>query len=411
MTPAPGPAAQPRAFPSSIPEGLEFDPLLNELRREQPLCRVQLPHGEPAWLATRYEDVKTVLGDPRFSRALAMSRDEPRARVHRGTPGTILGFDPPEHSRLRKLVTRAFTIRRVEELRPRAGQIAAGLADAMLEAGPPAELVGDFALPLPITIICELLGVPYSDRADFRIWSDAVLSTTRYPPDQVASYVARLKEYLAGLIAERRQAARDDLLSALVAARDRDDRLSEGELVALAQAILVAGHETTASQIPNFAYVLLTHPDQLALLRADPGLVPQAVEELMRYVPLGAGAGFARYALADVELGGVTVRAGEPVVVSLPAANRDESVFTRPGRLDLRRQEASHVGFGHGPHHCLGAPLARMELQVAVTTLLDRFPGLRLAGTGQDIVWKTGLATRGPEQMLITWDRAAGAPA
>ena len=140
----------------------------------------------------------------------------------------------------------------------------------MLEAGPPAELVGDFALPLPITIICELLGVPYSDRADFRIWSDAVLSTTRYPPEQVASYVARLKEYLAGLIAERRQAARDDLLSALVAARDRDDRLSEYELVALAQAILVAGHETTASQIPIFAYVLLTHPDQLALLRADP---------------------------------------------------------------------------------------------------------------------------------------------
>jgi cytochrome P450 len=176
-------------------------------------------------------------------------------------------------------------------------------------------------------------------------------------------------------------------------------------MLSLAEALLVAGHETTATQIPNFVYVLLTHPGQLAALRADLDLIPRAVEELMRFVPLGGGASIARYALEDVELGGVMVRAGEPVVVSLISANRDESVYTNPDDLELDRQQASHVGFGHGAHHCLGAPLARMELQVALRTLLTRLPGLRLAGSEDDVVWKTGLSTRGPEHMLVTWDR------
>jgi cytochrome P450 len=396
---------EPKTFPFSAPDRLELDPLFTELRREQPLCRVKLPYGEPAWLATRYEDVKVVLGDPRFSRAAAVDRDEPRTRTHRGAPGNILTFDPPEHSRLRRLVTKAFTVRRIELLRARAQEIADGLVEAMLATGAPADLVEDFALPLPITVICELLGVPYDDRADFRRWSDAFLSTARFTPAQVAEYVGRLRDYMAGLIAQRREAARDDLLSALVIARDEEDRLSEDELLSLAEAILVAGHETTASQIPNFVYALLTHPAQLAAVRADLDLVPRAVEELMRYVPLGAGAGNARYALEDVELGGVTVRAGEPVVYYLGSANRDEAVYTDPDRLDLTRREAPHIGFGHGAHHCLGAPLARMELQVALRTLLERLPGLRLAGTDRDVVWKTGVATRGPEHMSITWDR------
>jgi cytochrome P450 len=392
-----------RAFPFGTAERLDLEPIFGDLRRNEPLSRVQLPYGEPAWLATRYEDVKVVLGDPRFSRAAAVGRDEPRSRVHQGSAGNIMSFDPPEHSRLRRLVMKAFTIRRVEKLQPRAQQIADELLDRMIATGAPAELVEDFALPLPITVICELLGVPFEDRAEFRTWSDAMLSTTKYPPEQVGEYMGRLREYMAGLIAERRGVAQDDLLSALVAARDEDDRLSEDEMLALAEGILVAGHETTASQIPNFVYVLLTHPEQFAALRADLDLVPRAVEELMRYVPLGGGAGSARYALEDVELGGVTVRAGEPVVVSLPAANRDESVYTDPERLDLRRREPSHVGFGHGAHHCLGAPLARMELQVALRTLITRLPGLRFAGSAEEIIWKTGLATRGPERMPITW--------
>jgi cytochrome P450 len=392
-----------RAYPFSEPEKLDIEPLFARLRTEEPLSRVTLPYGEPAWLATRYEDVKTVLGDPRFSRAAATGRDEPRLRPHLTPPGNILALDPPEHSRLRRLVMKAFTVRRIEALRARAQEIADELVDAMLAEGPPADLVDGFALPLPVTVICELLGVPFEDRGDFRGWSDAFLSTTKFTPDEVRAAHTSMREYMAGLIAQRRETPHEDLLGALVAARDEDDRLSEEELLSLAETLLVAGHETTASQIPNFVYVLLTHPEQLALLRAEPGLIPKAVEELMRYVPLGIGAGIARYALEDVELGGVTVKAGEPVLPALASANRDDSVYTDPGELDLLRAEATHIGFGHGAHHCLGAPLARMELQVALETVLRRLPGLRLADE-DSIGWKAGLSTRGPLRLPVLWD-------
>jgi len=303
------------------------------------------------------------------------------------------------------VVAKAFTARRVEELRVRAQEIADRLVDEMTAQGPPADLVAGFALPLPVTVICELLGVPLEDRARFRHWSDAMLSTTRFTPAEIDRCVEELSAYMAGLVAERRERPQDDLLGVMVAARDEQDRLSEDELVAMGVGVLVAGHETTASQIPNFVYTLLEHPDQLACLRADPDLVPQAVEELMRFVPLGS-ASIARYALEDVQLSGGVVRAGEPVVASNASANRDATVFTCPEELDVTRQEASHVGFGHGPHHCLGAQLARMELQVALRTLLRRLPGLRLAGTGEDLVWKSGSGVKGLEKMLVTWDAA-----
>jgi cytochrome P450 len=394
----------PRSYPFAS-DKLDVHPTYQDLRREEPVCRVQLPYGEPTWLATRYEDVKVVLGDPRFSRAAAMGRDEPRLRPHPTGLGTIKSLDPPEHGRLRRLVATAFTVKRIEQLRPRVQQLADELIDTMLDDGPPADLVEDFALPLPIAVICELLGVPFADRKDFRLWSDAYLSTTKFGVEEVVAYRALLRDYLAGLVARRREAPEDDLLSALVAARDNEDRLSEEELLSLAEAILVAGHETTASQIPNFIYVLVTHPEQFADLRAELDLLPDAVEELLRFVPIGAGAAQPRYALEDVELGGVTVQAGEPVMSVLHSANHDESVYAHPGELDLRRKEASHVAFGHGAHHCLGAPLARMELQVALRALLTRLPGLRFAGPETDIVWKTGVSTRGPERMPITWEQ------
>ena len=396
---------EPRAYPFAI-EKLDFDPLYAELRREQPLCRVQLPYGEPAWLATRYEDVKIVLGDPRFSRAAAVGRDQPRSRPYPAGAGAMISLDPPEHSRLRRLVAKAFTMRRIEQLRPRVQQIADGLVDTMVAEGAPADLVQGFGLPLPIAVMCELLGVPFEDRADFRRWADAYLSTSKFTREQVGESRAQLREYVAALTAERRKEPKDDLLSALVAARDAEDRLSEEELLTMAETILVAGHETTATQIPNFIYLLLTNPDQLAVLRTDLDLVPRAVEELVRYIPAGAGSSQPRYALEDVELGGVTVRAGEPVVVDRSSANRDESVYTDPDQLDLTRKEAPHIGFGHGAHHCLGAPLARMELQVTLHTLLTRLPGLRFADSADDVVWKSGVSTRGPERMPVTWDHA-----
>ncbi|GAA2776446.1 cytochrome P450 [Saccharopolyspora taberi] len=398
------PTTAPRQYPFSDADRLNLDPFYAELRRQEPVSRVQLPYGEAAWLVTRYEDAKVVLADPRFSRAAVLDRDEPRMSPSVPPPG-ILSMDPPDHTRLRRLVAKAFTHRRVERLRPRVQEIADGLVDRMIATGAPVDLVEEFALPLPITVICELLGVPYADRADFRRWSDAFLSTTKLTPDEVSDYMARMHAYMAGLVETHRAAPADDLISALIEARDDHDRLSEDEMIRLAMGILVAGHETTASQIPNFAYVLFTHPDQLAALRADLDNVPGAVEELMRFVPLGVGAAFARYALEDVELGDVTVRAGEPVVVNGASANRDESVFDSPEELDLGRAGGGHLGFGHGPHHCLGAQLARLELQVALRTLLERLPGLRFAGGPDDVVWKQGMLVRGPSLLEVTWDR------
>lgn len=396
-------ATEPRKYPFSSADRLNLDPFYAELRRQEPVSKVRLPFGEDAWLATRYADVKTVLADPRFSRAAALGRDEPRSRPDPQQMG-ILTMDPPDHTRLRRLVAKAFTSRRVESMRANAQAIADRLVDGMLTLGPPVDLVEHFALPLPITVICEMLGVPYADQRDFRVWSDAFLSTTALTSGQVTDYSDQMYAYMEGLVAQRRDEPADDLISALVAARDDEDRLSEDELVRMCMGILVAGHETTASQIPNFMYLLLTHPDSASCLGATLDDVAQAVEELMRHVPLGVSAAFPRYALEEVELGGVTVRAGEPVLVSIASANRDQSIFEHPEELDLEREANAHIGFGHGPHHCLGAQLARMELQVALRTLLERLPGLRLAVPEQEVPWKTGMLVRGPQQLPVEWD-------
>ncbi|GAA3348399.1 cytochrome P450 [Amorphoplanes nipponensis] len=392
-----------RRYPFSEPDRLNLDPLYAELRREEPVTRVRLPYGEEAWLATRYQDVKVVLGDPRFSRALSVGRDEPRTSPQQ-IGGGILSMDPPDHSRLRRLVAKAFTARRVEQLRPATTAIADELVDAMAAAGPPADLVEAFSTPLPVRVICMLLGVPPTDQHLFRTWSEAIISTTSLSQETIVGYLGSLHAYMAGLIAQRRETPTDDLIGAMVQARDEDnDRLTEQEMVELAAGLLAAGHETTVTQISNFMYVLLTHPEQLAVLRARPELVPDAVEELMRYVPLGAASAFARYATEDLELSGVRIRAGEPVIAALSSANRDAAVFEEPDRLDLTRGAGPHIGFGHGVHHCLGAQLARMELQVALGTLLRRLPGLALAVDDKELPWKSGLLVRGLRSLPVTW--------
>jgi cytochrome P450 len=391
-----------RSYPFSPLEGLRLDPTYAQLRADEPLSRVRLPYGEEAWLAVRYDDVKMVLSDPRFSRAAANGRDEPRMMPHQSDAGT-LNMDPPEHSRLRGFVARAFTTRRIDEFRPRTAEIASELVAAMRAQGPPVDLVTAFAAPLPVRVICELLGVPVEDQDKFGVWSEAVVASTSLSPEQIGEYLGAMMEYMYALVAQRRAEPADDLISAMVKARDEKGRLTEHELVDLAAGLLAAGHETTVTQIPNFVYVLLTNPKARDELVAHPELVPNAVEELMRYVPLVAGTVFARYATVDIMVGETLVRAGEPVVASLPSANRDERVFTHPEELDFHRPAYPHLGFGHGIHYCFGAQLARMELQVAVATLVVAFPGLRLATPEQDLPWKPGLLVRGLHSLPVTW--------
>ncbi|MFE7108436.1 cytochrome P450 [Streptomyces sp. NPDC057575] len=391
--------AAPLAYPFNTPEGLQLAEAYEHVRERPGLLRVQMPYGEPAWLVTRYADARLVLGDQRFSRAAAASHDEPRQSEGQ-RDGGILGMDPPDHTRLRSLVAKAFTVRQVEKLRPQVRELTAGLLDELETAGPPADLVDLFALPLPVAVICRMLGVPTEDRPRFRVWSDDALSTSSLTAEEFDASREELRGYMAGLIDQHRRAPQDDLMTALIEARDGGDRLSELELVDLCVGILVAGHETTASQIPNFVLTLLDHPDQLARLRAEPELVPNAVEELLRFVPLGSGAGQPRYATEDIEVGGTLVRAGSPVLVAVGAANRDALRFTAPGVLDIAREGNQHLGFGHGVHHCLGAPLARLELQEALAALITRFPELRLAG---DVTWKSEMLVRGPRVMPVEW--------
>ncbi|MFF9316755.1 cytochrome P450 [Streptomyces sp. NPDC014735] len=389
----------PLAYPFNTAAGLELSEEYERVRDQQGLLRVQMPYGEPAWLVTRYAEARLVLGDQRFSRAAALSHDEPRQSEGRRDSG-ILSMDPPDHTRLRSLVAKAFTVRQVEKLRPQVRTLTSDLLDEMEAAGQPADLVDLFALPLPVAVICRMLGVPAEDRPKFRVWSDAALSTSSLTAEEFDRNREELRAYMAELIAQHRAEPRDDLMTALIEARDGRDRLSELELVDLCVGILVAGHETTASQIPNFVLTLLDHPDQLARLRAEPELVPNAVEELLRFVPLGSGSGQPRYATEDIEVGGTLVRAGSPVLVAVGAANRDALRFSAPGVLDVAREGNQHLGFGHGVHHCLGAPLARLELQEALSALIARFPGLRLAG---DVTWKSEMLVRGPRVMPIGW--------
>lgn len=379
---------------------LELDPRLAELRRAGPVTRVQLPDGSSGWLATGWEEVRRVLADPVFSRAQAVGR----------TPGAhrretfLIDMDPPDHTRLRRLLVPVFTHRRVQLLAPRVDGLARDLVDAMAAAGPPADLVRDLALPLPITVIGELLGVPVDDRDRFQGWSDAFLSSTAFTRAEIENAHAQLDGYLTELIARRRVEPSGDLLSELVRVRDEDGGLSETELVNMGVGLLVAGYETTANQITNLVHTLLTQRELWDRLAASPDILPTAVDELMRYVPLGTETGLPRVAVQDVSLGGVLVRAGEVVHAARPAANRDETVFDDPERIVLDRPENPHLAFGHGIHHCLGAGLARMELRAALGALTARLPTARIAVPEADLQWKSGLSVRGLHALPLTWE-------
>jgi nocardicin N-oxygenase len=275
----------------------------------------------------------------------------------------------------------------------------------MAEKGPPADLMRSFALLVPMLVICDLLGVPYSDHHRFHEWSGILASTASsgVSPERLQEVNAELRAYLAKLIARRREEPAEDLLSVLAEAHETDDRLTEDEMVSLAWSVLLAGYEITAYQIGNFGYTLLTEPGLYASLRDQPEVVEPAVEELSRHIPLTSAAFYARRATADVELGGTLVRKGEAVLASMPAANRDTTAFPNPDRIDFTRPEKAHVVFSYGIHHCLGAQLARMELRAVLSGLVTRFPNLRLAVPAQEVPWRQGSILRGPLELPVTW--------
>jgi cytochrome P450 len=395
---------EPTPYPFAEPVALDLHPKYRELRELPGMLRVKMTFGQPAWLATRYEDVKTVLGDRRFSRAGAVGEDEPRVLPFVQRPDTVFTSDPPDHTRLRKAVSGAFTARRVEALRPRVQAVVDELLAGLERASGTVDLVHSFSLPLSIRVICALLGVPFSDHEKFRALADVILVNSAdagVQMEQIVQAQLELRTYLSGLVARKREHPADDLLTVLVQA-DEDGALTEDEIVGLGVDVLIAGHETTANFLSNFVYLLLVSGLYPRLVE-EPGILPQAVEELLRMTPLGPNAFMARVATEDVELGGVLVRAGEAVLPAMASGNRDAGVFERPEELDFDRKGAPHLAFGHGVHHCLGAQLGRLELQLALGALVPRFPKLQLAVPAEEVRWRTTMLVRGPWALPVTW--------
>ncbi|WP_045878370.1 cytochrome P450 [Pseudofrankia sp. DC12] len=386
-------------------EALEFDPLLRQLRKEEPVIRISMPHGRGwAWLVTRYDDVRTVVTDHRFSRAAGIGRDLPRMTPEPIAQAEAVNLmDPPGHTRLRRLVAQGFTAPQTERMTPKIRAVVARLLDDIRAAGPPADFARLFAARLPLTTICEIMAIPEADQQRIRELVVTLMSTDAGPgPTREAK--AALRAYFLELSAQRRARPGDDLISTLALARDGAELLGVTELAVMSMVLTISGHDTSTYQLSNIVYTLLTHPEQLALLRARPSLLEPAIEELLRFIPFRHGVGIARIATEDLELGGVTIRAGDAVHVSYLAANRDPDVFQNPEALDFQRHRpATHMTFGHGTHYCAGASLARAELRISLEALLAGFPGLRLAVPPEEVPWHTGSIWRYPERLPIAW--------
>ena len=369
-----------------------------------PVHRITLPTGEPAWLITGYDEVRQALHDPRVVKSELTLANIGRGllppAVLTAMTSHMLNHNAPDHTRLRRLVTAAFTRRRIEQLAPRIQQITDELLDAMAGAAQ-VDLLDAFAYPLPITVICELLGVPAQHRMEFHDWSSIMVTGVLAGPDVLVAAGTAMVSFLRELIEMKRLDPADDLLSALVAVRNGADQLSEDELTSMAFLLLVAGHETTVNLIGNGALALLTHPEQLALLQNQPERLPAAIEELLRFDgPLQVAT--LRVATEPIDIGGVTIPAGEFVVPGLLAANRDPACIATPDALDITRTNTPHLAFGHGIHHCLGAPLARLEGRIALGSLLARFPRLRLAVPPEELTWRPGVLMHSLTALPIT---------
>ncbi|MFD7922316.1 cytochrome P450 [Streptomyces sp. NPDC059740] len=388
------------------------------LREHAPVRRTELPSGVEAWLVTRYADAREALADPRLSKNPVHHSESAHGKGKIGIPGErsanlmthLLNIDPPDHTRLRRLVSKAFTPRRVAEFAPRVERLTDDLIDGFCERGS-ADLIHEFAFPLPIYAICDMLGVPREDQDDFRDWAGMMLRHGKGPRGGVARAVKRMRAYLADLIDRKRGEAETaggedrDLISGLIRASDHGEHLTANEAAAMAFILLFAGFETTVNLIGNGTHALLRHPAERARLQdalaaGDDALLTTAIEELLRFdgpVELATW----RFATTDLTLGGQHVGQGDPVLVVLAAADRDPRRFAGPDTLDLARRDNPHLGYGHGIHYCLGAPLARLEGRTALAKLLTRLPDLRAAGAPEELRWRGGLIMRGLRELPV----------
>ncbi len=384
------------------------------LREHAPVHRTRLPSGVEAWLITRYADAKQALADQRLSKNPAHHAEPAHAKGKTGIPGErkaelmthLLNIDPPDHTRLRRLVSKAFTPRRVAEFAPRVQELTDQFIDGFAARGE-ADLIHDFAFPLPIYAICDLLGVPPEDQDDFRDWAGMMIRHGGGPRGGVARSVKKIRDYLAELIHRKRENPGDDLISGLIKASDHGEHLTENEAAAMCFVLLFAGFETTINLIGNGLYALFQNPGQRtrlqdSLRRGERGLLETGVEELLRYdgpVELATW----RFATEPLSVGGQHIATGDPVLVVLAAADRDPARFTDPDTLDLSRRDNQHLGYGHGIHYCLGAPLARLEGQLALATLLTRLPDIQLAVPPEELRWRGGLIMRGLRQLPVSF--------
>ncbi len=389
-----------------------FDPVpeMVAVRDDEGVRRLETSVDVPAYLVARYDDVREVLGDStRFSNAGRWAFESPdtppatAAERQRARAGNLLAFDPPEHTRLRRMLTPEFTVRRMRRLEPRIVEIVDDHLDAMEQAGPPADLVADFALPIPSLVICELLGVPYTDRAAFQERTSRLLDTS-LPPEERLEASRESREYMTGLVARAQAEPGEDMLGMLVREHGSGSGgdLTTDELIGIAGLLLIAGHETTSNMLGLGTLALLRHPDQLARVRDRPDAVAPAVEELLRFLGI-VHSGIPRTTTRDVELGGVAIPAGSLVILALAAANRDPRLLAGGDRMDVTRDAGGHLAFGHGVHHCLGAPLARMEMRIAFPALLRRFPRLALAVPFDAVGFRAFHFIYGLQSLPVTW--------
>ena len=392
-----------RPFPFATKDPVEPPVEYAMLLEDEPVARVTIPTGDQVWLVTKHEDVRRVLSDQRFSREAITAPGAPRLLPIAQGSKSIFVMDPPAHTRLRCLVSKAFAPRRIEQLRESIEQLANDMVDRMIAGGSPADLIAGIAAPLPITVICRLLGVPYADVDQFREWTDIMLSYDRARAHEVLAARDSINRYLTRLIEAKRAEPTDDLLMVLINATEDGDRLSDEELLAFGYTLLGAGYHATTAGLVHALLILQRNPDQLTRLRAEPTLLPTAVEELLRRSQAGGGLGALRVATEDVEIRGGRIRAGDAVLPLINAANRDGSVFADPDELRLDRKPNPHVSFGHGIHHCLGAQLGRLELQIVLGTLLRKLPRLRLAVGETELVWSSGLAFSRPAELPVAW--------